>query len=182
MKLSVLAGLLTLTGVGMLGFGPVAPGPVAHKDGGVEGTWINEVHILTCPPAPPAVITTLKSMQTMLPGGACIEGGGAAAVPPAVSYSGGHGIWEKTGSHTYRVFFRFHSFDNLGRLVRISEVTSDQELIQGDDPASPEVEPYYLSGVGGNVITNLDPVTGAVINVTQGCNESKSRPVLFQDN
>jgi hypothetical protein len=120
-------------------------------------------------------------MQTMLAGGVSIEGGGPAGLPPAVSRSGGLGIWEKTGPHTYRIFFRFQSLDDLGRLVRVTDVTSNSELIDGDDPATPEVEPYYLSGTGGNTQTNLDPVTGAVINVTTGCNESKSYPVLFQD-
>ena len=184
MKLAVLAGLLTLTGVGVLGSGPVAPGPVAPADRSstFEGTWINEVHILPCPPAPPTVIATLQSMETLLAGGVMIEGGGAAGAPPAVSRSAGHGIWEKTGPNTIRTSFRFHSFDNLGRLVRITEVTSNNELIEGDNPATPEVEPYYRSGTGGNVITNLDPVTGAVINVIVGCNESTNRPVLFQDN
>jgi hypothetical protein len=173
-----LAGLLTLTGAGVLGSGPVAH---ATRSGKLEGTWLNSVKIVTCPPAPYAVIVTLQSMQSYLPGGVIIEAGGPAGPPPAVSRSGGLGIWEQIGPHTFRGFFRFHSFDNLGRLVRISDVTSIGELIQGDDPETPEVEPYYLSGTGTNMITNLDPVTGAVINVTQGCNESKSRPMLFPD-
>ena len=52
-----LAGLLTLTGVGVLGFGPVA-----HADGSgtFEGTWLVDVKIVTCPPAPPAVIATFQ--------------------------------------------------------------------------------------------------------------------------
>src|SRR5215475_11660945 len=79
-----LAGLLTLTGVGVLGFGAAA-----HADGGgkFEGTWLNEVKIVTCPPAPPAVIATFQSMTTYMRGGILIEGGGPATPPPAVSRS-----------------------------------------------------------------------------------------------
>lgn len=174
-----LAGLLTLTGVGVLGFGPAAQ---AEGGGKFEGTWLNEVKIVPCPPAPHAVIATLQSMTTYMRGGILIEGGSPSAPPPAVSRSAGHGIWERTGHHTFRVFFRSHSFDNLGRRVRITEVTTHPSLINGDNPETPDVlEPYYLSGDGTNKITNINPVDGTVINVTEGCNEATSRPVLFED-
>jgi len=72
--------------------------------------------------------------------------------------------------------------DNLGRLVRIIEVTSLPTLVQGDNPETPDVvEPYSLSGDGTNTITNINPVDGSVVSVTQGCNEATSRPVLFED-
>jgi len=52
----------------------------------------------------------------------------------------------------------------------------------GDNPENPDVvEPYYSSGDGTNTITNLNPVDGSVVSVTQGCNEATSRPVLFED-
>jgi hypothetical protein len=174
-----LAGLLALTGVGVLGFLPAA-----RADGGgkLEGTWLNEVRIVTCPPAPHAVIATLQSMTTYMRGGTLIEGGGPAAPPPAVSRSAGHGIWERTSGHAFRVFFRAHSLDSLGRVVRITEVTTLPNLIQGDNPDTPDVlEPYYLRGDGTNTITNLNPANGAVINVLVGCNEATSRPILFED-
>jgi hypothetical protein len=148
---------------------------------GLEGTWLNEVKIVTCPPAPHAVLATFPSMTTYIRGGVLIEGGGPATPPPAVSRSAGHGIWERTGHHAFRVFFRTHSFDSLGRLVRITEVTTNPELIKGDNPETPDVEPYYLSGEGTNKITNLNPADGSVINVTEGCNEATSHPILFED-
>jgi hypothetical protein len=148
----------------------------------LEGTWINAVKIVTCPPAKYEVIATFESMITRMRGGTLIEGGSPATPPPAVSRSAGQGIWERTGHDTSRVFFRFHSFDNLGRLVRITEVTSYGTLVEGDDPKTPDViEPYYLSGEGTNRITNINPVDGTVISVTEGCNESTSRPILFKD-
>jgi hypothetical protein len=155
----------------------------AGAEGGVfEGTFLNDVKIVTCPPAPDAVIASFQSMITTMRGGILIEGGAPAAPPPAVSRSAGHGIWERTGRHTIRFFFRSHSFDNLGRLVRITEVTSHPSLIKGDNPETPDVlEPYYLSGEGTNKITNINPVNGAVINVTEGCNKATSRPILFED-
>jgi hypothetical protein len=80
------------------------------------------------------------------------------------------------------VFFRAHSFDNLGHLVRITEVTTHPILIKGDNPETPDIdEPYYLSGEGTNRITNLNPVDDSVINATEGSNEAISRPVLFED-
>jgi hypothetical protein len=75
-----------------------------------------------------------------------------------------------------------HSFDNLGRRVRISEVTSHPMLIQGDNPDTPDfVEPYYLSGDGTNKVTSLNPIDGTVISVTEGCNKATSAPFLFRD-
>ena len=181
----MLAGLLTLTGVGVLGCGPAAQaedgGTAAHaEDGGkLEGTWLNEVKIVTCPDH--AVIATFQSMTTYMRGGIAIEGGGPATPPPAVSRSAGHGIWERTGGNTFRVFFRIHAFDNLGRRVRITEVTTHPRLIDGDNPETPDViEPYYLSAEGTSTITNLNPADGTVINVTEGCNEATSRPILFE--
>jgi hypothetical protein len=120
-------------------------------------------------------------MTTYMRGGILIEGGGPATPPPAVSRSAGHGIWERTGPHTFRIFFRAHSFDNLGRLVRITEVESHPRLIEGDNPETPDdLEPYYLSGEGTNRITNINPDTGEAM-VTEVCNEATSRPVLFED-
>ena len=84
--------------------------------------------------------------------------------------------------HTFLLFFRSHSFDNLGRRVRITEVTGRLRLIQGDNPETPDsVEPYYLSGNGTNKITNLNPVDGSVVNVTEGCNRVTSTPFLFRN-
>jgi hypothetical protein len=169
--------MLTLVVAQGLVFSPEAQ---AGDGGKLEGTWLNEVKIVTCPPAPHEVLATFQSMITYIRGGILIEGGGPPA--PAVSRSAGQGIWERTGGHTFRVFFRAHSFDNLGRLVRITEVTTNPEFIQGDNPETPDVlEPYYLSGDGTNMITNINPVDGTVINVTEGCNEATSRPILFED-
>ena len=138
-----LAVMLTLVVAPGLVFGPKAQ---AEGSRSLEGTWLNEVKIVTCT-EPPAVIATFYSMTTYMRGGILIEGG--APPFPAVSRSAGHGIWERTGQHTFRVFFRAHSFDNLGRLVRIAEVTTNPSLIKGDDPETDDVlEPYYLSGEG----------------------------------
>src|SRR6267142_2418781 len=134
-----IAVMLTLAGVTVQGFGPTQD----EGRGKLEGAWLNEVKIVTCPPAPFAVIATLQSMTTFMRGGILSEGGGPPAPPPAVSRSAGHGIWERTGRHTFLVFFRSHSFDNLGRRVRITEVTTHPRLIQGDNPDTPDfVEPY----------------------------------------
>jgi hypothetical protein len=170
-----LAGLLTLMGVVVLGFRPAA-----HAEGGgIEGTWLNAVKIVSCTDSD-VEFATFESMTTYIRGGTLLEGG--APPFPAVSRSAGHGIWERTSGHTFRVFFRHHSFDNLGRLVSIVEVTTHPSLIKGDNPDTPDVvEPYYLSGEGTNKITNLNPDDGTVISVTEGCNEATSRPVLFED-
>ena len=104
------AGLLLLM-VGGLGLGAAAS---AEAGPTIEGTWLNDVKIVTCPPAPHAVIATFQSMSTYMRGGLLIEGGGPATPPPAVSRSAGQGIWEGAGDRTFRVFFRSHYFDNLG--------------------------------------------------------------------
>ena len=66
------AGLLSLMVVGGLGLGAAA-----HAEAGptFEGTWLNDVKIVTCPPAPHAVIATFQSMTTYMRGGLLIEGG-----------------------------------------------------------------------------------------------------------
>jgi hypothetical protein len=176
-----LAGLLTLAGVAILGFGPAAQAEGGGRsEAKLEGAWLNNVKIVTCPPAPHVVLATVESMTTFMRGGELIEGG--APPPPAVSRTAGHGIWERTGHHTFRAFFRHHSFDILGRLVRITEVRTNPRLIDGDNPETPEVvEPYYHSGEGTSVITNINPVDGTVINVIEGCNEATARPLLFED-
>src|SRR5882724_6816618 len=99
--------------------GSVQPTSVkAQGEGsGLEGTWLNDVKILACAPAPPVVFASFQSLSTYTRGGTLIEGGSPPA--PAASRSAGHGIWERTGGNTFRVFFRFHSFDGLGRLVSI---------------------------------------------------------------
>jgi hypothetical protein len=145
----------------------------------LEGTWLSEVKVGPCPLPPNPM--TFQTMATYMRGGLLIEGG--APPFPAVSRSAGHGIWERTGRHTFRAFLRFHSFDNLGRRVRINEVTTHLNLIKGDNPETPDVlEPYYLSVEGTNTITNLNPNDGTVIlPVIEGCSEATSRPVLFED-
>ena len=170
-----LAGMLTLAGV--VGLGSATRAQDGSK---FEGTWLNTVQIVTCPPAPEAVIATFQSMSTYMRGGILLEGGSPAGPPPGVSRSAAHGIWERTSGQTFVAFFRFHSFDNQGRLVRISEVTSHPKLIQGDNPDTTDHEPYYLSGDGTNRITNINPVDGTVTNVTEGCNRATSQPFVFQ--
>jgi hypothetical protein len=178
-----LVGILTLTGVGVLGFRPAA-----HAVGGgkLEGTWLSEIKAWLnpepepCPP-PPSNLITFQSMTTYMRGGTLIEGGGPPA-PAAVSRSAGHGIWERTGPDTFRAFLRFHAFDDLGRRISIVEVNTQARLIEGDNLATPDVlEPYYLSGSGTNRITILNPVDGSVINVIYGCSEATGRPFFFED-
>ena len=169
--------VLTLAGATVRGVGPAAQDRAPGK---FEGTWLNAVQIVTCPPAPFAVIAAFESMQTYLRGGIQLEGGGPPV--PAVSRSAGHGIWQRTGRHTFLQFFRSHSFDSLGRRVRVTEVTGDLRLIRGDNPDTPDVEPYYLRGDGTNKITNLNPVDGSVISVLpEGCNKVTSVPFLFRN-
>jgi filamentous hemagglutinin family protein len=140
-----------------------------EEGGGLEGTWLNDVKIVTCSPAPPAVIATFQSMITYMRGGVLIESG-SPTFPTAVSRSPSHGIWKPTSGHSFHVFFRFHTFDNLGRLNSIVEVTTDPSLINGE-----------LSGNGTNKITIVNPVDGTVIGVTEGCNEATSRRFSFED-
>lgn len=144
----------------------------------IEGSWINTVKIVSCA-SPQTVLAAFQSMTTYHRDGTLIEGGGPATPPPGVSRSAGHGIWERTGRHSIQATFRSHTFDSLGRLVRITEVTTTPTLTPGDDPTTTAVEPYHLAGWGNNRITNVDPVSGALVSVTEGCNYATSRPVLF---
>jgi len=158
-----------------------APAVRAEAHPGVfVGTWLNDVKIVACAPAPPIVFLTFQSMLTQTSDGTLVEGGSPGGPPPGVWRSAGFGIWKKKSAHRIVQFFRLHGFDGLGRLVSITEVTSPATLVDGDNPDTPNLEPYYLKGTGTNRITNLNPADGSVINVIEGCNESTSAPVLFQ--
>jgi hypothetical protein len=173
-----LAAMITLASPSVLGVGRTGE---EEGHGRLEGTWFNEIKIVTCAPAPFAIIATGQSMTTYMSGGTLIEGG-AAAPAPFASRSAGHGVWERSSSNGFILFFRFDSFDSLGRRVRVTEVTSRPSLIMGDNPETTDVvEPYYLSGEGTNRVTNLNPVDGTVISVFSGCNQATSRPILFED-
>jgi hypothetical protein len=166
---------LLSVGLGVLGLLPLQ----AYADGNkIEGTWINDVKIVSCA-SPQTVLLAFQSMTTYLRGGVLIEGGGPDNRAPALFRSAGHGVWESSGRHTFQVSFRSHSFDSLGRLVRINEVNSNPTLTQGDNPNTAAVEPYYLAGWGTNKITNLDPASGAVLSIVPGCNYATSRPMLL---
>ncbi len=183
-RMTSAVGVLALAGACVLGFGPAvqADNPERSEAAKFEGTWINDVEIVACAPAPPIVFAAFHRMSTHIPGGTMIEGGGPSGPPPGVTRSAGHGIWQRTGGHTFLQMFRIHGFDALGRLVSITEVTVRARLVRGDNPATPDViEPYYLSATGTNRITNLDPDDGTVINVTEGCNRATSAPFLFPD-
>ena len=152
--------------------GSMQPTPVKAQGeggGGLEGTWLNDVRIVACPPGPPVVFATFQSMTTFMRGGVAIEDGSPPA-PGGVSRSTGHGIWKPTSEHSFHEFFRFHTFDEHGRLNSIVEVTSDPSLKNGE-----------LSGSGTNTITVINPDDGTVVNVTRGCNEATSRRFTFQD-
>ena len=114
-----LVGMLALAGG--LGFGPAAQADGNHRK--FEGTWINDVQIVACAPAPPIVFASFQSLSTHIPGGTLVEGGAPPGPPPAVSRSSGQGIWQRTSAHRFVEFFSFSNFDNLGRLVSIVEVT-----------------------------------------------------------
>jgi hypothetical protein len=151
--------------------GSMQPTPVKAQGegGGLEGTWLNDVKIVACAPGPPVVFETFQSMITYMRGGVLIEDGSPPA-PGAVSRSTGHGIWKPASEHSFHVFFRFHTFDERGRLNSIVEVTTD-----------PTLKNRELSGNGTNTITVINPDDGTVVNVTRGCNEATSRRFTFQD-
>jgi hypothetical protein len=173
----MLAGLFTLTGVGVLGFGAVTE--ANGRFHGIEGSWINDVTIFVCGTMPPVVIARAQTMTTYMRGGTLVEGS-APPAPPAVSRGTGHGVWERTGHRTFRVFFRSHFFDGDGRLVRIVEVTTNPRAFDGDNPETPDVvEPYYLSGPGTNKTTNFN--ADGTVTTRDACNEATSRPILFED-
>ena len=166
---------LLAVGLGLLGMLPLQ---AYADDNKIEGTWINDVKIVSCI-SPQTVLAAFPSMTTYLRGGVLIEGGGPDSRPPSVWRSAGHGVWASTGRHTFQVSFPSHFFDSLGRLVRINEVTTNPTLTKGDDPNTAAVEPYYLAGWGTNKLTNLDPVSGAVLSIVQGCNYATSRPMML---
>jgi hypothetical protein len=174
----ILAATCAVAGVVIVG--PASGARADDHPGVFVGTWVNDVKIVACAPGPPIVFATFQSMLTQTSDGTLVEDGSPAGLPPAVWRSAGLGIWKRTSAHRIVQAFRFNHFDSVGRLVSKVEVTSRPMLVHGDNPDTPDVEPYYLKGSGTNRITNLNPADGSVIDVTEGCSESTSAPVLFQ--
>ena len=165
-----LVGLLTLTGVGVLGFRPAAQ---AEGGGKLEGTWLIEATRLDCATGDtlPGPGTSFPALHTYMRGGMMLDNGAGSLPPPAVTRSTAHGIWEHTGGQTFRVFFRFFNFNAAGVHVSTNEVTVERSLIQGKHAETDEI-------IGVGTAKLFDPA-GNLLRV--GCNKDKGRRVVFEE-
>ena len=168
-----LVGILTLTGVGVLGFRPAA-----HAVGGgkLEGTWLMEVTIVNCTTGAPLPIpgNPFPALHTYMRNGMMLRTG--APPPPAppstaVALSTAHGIWEHTGGQTFRERFRFFSFNAAGVHVSTSEITVERSLIQGNNAETDEI-------IGAGTGKFFTP-TGMLVG--EGCTEDRGRRVAFEE-
>jgi hypothetical protein len=97
MTLAVMLMLVVAHGLGF--------GPEAQAEGGrsLEGTWLNAVKIVTCPPVPHVVIATFHSMTTYIRGGVLIEGGSPPCVAGGVAQCRARPLGAHGPSHLSRV-------------------------------------------------------------------------------
>jgi len=165
-----LAVMLTLTGVGVLGFGTEARAEGGRK---LEGTWLIETTLVNCATGDPLPITgnPFPTVHTYLRGGTVLDIGASPPRPPAVTRSAAHGIWERTGYQTFRERFRSFGFDAAGVHVSTVAVTFERSLIQGK-----HAETDDIIGVG---TAKVFAPTGVLVG--EGCAEDRGRRFAFEE-
>jgi hypothetical protein len=165
-----LAGLLMLTGIGVLGFGAAA-----HADGGgkLEGNWLMETTLVNCATGDPLPIpgNPFPALHTYMRGGTVLDSGASPPRAPGGTRSAAHGIWERTGAQTFRERFHSFSFDAAGVHVSTAEVTFERRLIQGN-----HAEPDEIIGTGtGKFFTPTGVLVG------EACAKDRARRDAFED-
>jgi hypothetical protein len=94
----------------------------------LEGTWRVQVTIRICQTG--AEIRTFPSLLTFAEGGTLTETTSAAS--PALR-GPGHGVWEKTGGHTYSAVFEAFTFNPAGAWTGTQRVTQTIDVEHDGD-------------------------------------------------
>jgi hypothetical protein len=98
----------------------------------LQGSWTTSVTVRHCLSGD-ALIGPFAGMSTFHQGGTQSE---TAAGSPTLRRGPGHGLWYRTGKHTFASKFVFQRFDLNGFLIGTQEVRATQEVAEGSVQAT----------------------------------------------
>jgi hypothetical protein len=93
----------------------------------LQGAWTTQVTVRNCVTGD-VLIGPFAGMSTFHQGGTQSE---TAAGTPTVRRGPGHGLWNRTGKHSFDSKFVFQRFDLNGFLIGTQEVRATQEVAEG---------------------------------------------------
>jgi hypothetical protein len=98
----------------------------------LQGTWTTQVTVRNCVSGD-VLLGPFAGMSTFHQGGTQSE---TAAGTPTVRRGPGHGLWYRTGKHSFTSMFVFQRFDLNGFLIGTQEVRATQEVAEGSMQAT----------------------------------------------
>lgn len=98
----------------------------------LQGTWTTQVTVRNCVSGDP-MLGPFAGMSTFHQGGTQSE---TAAGSPTARRGPGHGLWYRTGKHTFASRFVFQRFDLNGFLIGTQEVRATQDVADGSMQAT----------------------------------------------
>ena len=98
----------------------------------LQGSWTTRVTVRNCVSGD-VLLGPFAGMSTFHQGGTQSE---TAAGTPTVRRGPGHGLWYRTGKHSFTSKFVFQRFDLNGFLIGTQEVRATQEVAEGSMQAT----------------------------------------------
>lgn len=98
----------------------------------LQGAWTTQVTVRNCVSGD-VLLGPFAGMSTFHQGGTQSE---TAAGTPTVRRGPGHGLWYRTGKHSFASKFVFQRFDLNGFLIGTQEVRATQEVAEGSMQAT----------------------------------------------
>jgi hypothetical protein len=98
----------------------------------LQGSWSTQVTVRNCVSGD-VLIGPFAGMSTFHQGGTQSE---TAAGTPTLRRGPGHGLWYRTGKHSFTSKFVFQRFDLNGFLIGTQEVRATQEVAEGSMQAT----------------------------------------------
>jgi hypothetical protein len=115
----------------------------------LQGAWATQVTVRNCVSGD-ALIGPFAGMSTFHQGGTQSE---TAAGTPTARRGPGHGMWHRTGKHSFTSKFVFQRFDLNGFLIGTQEVRASQEVAEGSMQATAVAKILLLDVNGAQVGT-----------------------------
>jgi len=106
----------------------------------LQGTWTTQVTVRNCVSGD-VLIGPFAGMSTFHQGGTQSE---TAAGTPTVHRGPSHGLWYRTGKHSFASKFVFQRFDLNGFLIGTQEVRATQEVAEGSLQATADAKILLL--------------------------------------
>ncbi len=114
----------------------------------LEGTWRVQVTLRNCQSG--AELRTFPAMLTFAEGGTLT--GTTTAFPPALRGSD-HGVWNRTGGHSYRALSEAFLFNPAGAWVSRQRITQEIQLARGGDIFTSDATVEFFDTLGNTTST-----------------------------